>query len=71
MDISILDTERATKAERLLQEFEAFKYCLADDGYDNLGSKMTFELYKLVKEIELNEHLVEQVGYLYELIYER
>ena len=70
MDVSRLDLERANQAEDLLHEFEIFRCCLLSDGYDNLGEKMTFELYKLVKEKERHEALIEELGHLYNLIYE-
>lgn len=71
MDISNLDLKRANEAEKLLYEFENFKYCLAEDGYDDLGKEMTFNLYKLVKEKEFHDSLVEEITLLYNLIYDK
>jgi hypothetical protein len=71
MDINRSDLERANKAERLLIEFENFRYCLANDGYDDLEEEMTFELYKLVKEKEFHDRLVEEITLLYNLIYDK
>lgn len=39
MDITRLDLERVNEAEKLLHEFENFRYCLEKDGYVNLGEK--------------------------------
>lgn len=71
IDVTRLDLERANQAEKLLQEFKNFRYCLAKDGYDNLGEKMTFELYKLVKEKEFHDSIMEELGSLYNLIYDK
>lgn len=71
MDISRLDLERVNQAEKLLHEFENFRYCLEKDGYVNLGEKITFDLYKLVKEKEYHDSLVEEITLLYNLIYEK
>jgi hypothetical protein len=71
MDVNRIDLERANQAEKLLHEFENFRYCLARDGYDNLGEKMTFDLYKLVKEKEFHDSMVEEITLLYNLIYEK
>lgn len=70
MDINRLDLNRVNEAEKLLHEFEKFSYCLAKDGYTNLDQKMTFELYKLVKQKEFHDSLVEEITLLYNLIYE-
>lgn len=70
MDINRLDLDRVNEAEKLLHEFEKFSYSLAKDGYDYLGEKMTFDLYKLVKEKEFHDSLVEEITLLYNLIYE-
>lgn len=71
MDINRIDLERVNQAEKFLHEFENFSYCLAKDGYDYLGEKMTFDLYKLVKEKELHDSLIEEIDLLYNLIYDR
>lgn len=70
MDVTRLDLERVNQAEKLLHEFEKFSYCLAKDGYTNLGQEMTFDLYKLVKEKEFHDSLFEELTLLYNLIYE-
>lgn len=70
MDINRLDIERANQGEKILHEFENFRYCLSKDGYDNLGEKMTFELFKLVKEKERHDLIMEELGLLYNLIYD-
>lgn len=71
MDINRIDLERANQAENLLREFEIFSYCLARNGHDNLGEKMTFDIYKLVKEKEFHDSLVEEISALYNLIYDK
>lgn len=71
MDINRLDLDRVNEAEKLLHEFEKFSYSLAKDGYTNLDQKMTFELYKLVKQKEFHDSLVEEITLLYNLIYEK
>lgn len=71
MDVTRLDLERVNQAEKLLHEYENFSYCLAKDGYDYLGKKMTFDLYKLVKEKEFHDSLVDEITLLYNLIYEK
>mgnify|MGYP007004569806 CR=1 FL=1 len=71
MDVTRLDLERVNQAEKLLHEFEKFSYCLAKDGYTNLDQKMTFDLYKLVKEKEFHDSLAEEITLLYNLIYDK
>ncbi|MDU5587533.1 MAG: hypothetical protein E6045_02840 [Finegoldia magna] len=65
------DLERADQAERLLLEYKNFRYCLANDGYDDLEDEMIFELYKLVKEKEFHDSMVEEITLLYNLIYDK
>lgn len=71
MDVTRIDLERVNQAEKLLHEFENFRYCLEKDGYVNLGEKMIFDLYKLVKEKEFHDSLAEEITLLYNLIYDK
>lgn len=71
MDINRTDLERANQAEKLLSEYNRFVCCLDKDGYDNLGEKMTFDIYKLVKEKEFHDSLMEEMSLLYNLIYDK
>lgn len=71
MNINRSDLERENEAERLLLEFENFRYCLVNEGYDDLKEEMIFELYKLVKEKEFHDRMVEEITLLYNLIYDK